>query len=75
MLQVPELKRAMGFGNAFVMRHGARRDKIKILGNAVSPPVICSILQGMCLDALSPSKKVLYSRRDTDTAIFDKVAA
>ena len=48
MLQVPELKRAMGFDSAFVMRHGVRRDKVKMLGNAVSPPVITGILQQMC---------------------------
>jgi DNA (cytosine-5)-methyltransferase 1 len=63
MLQVPELKRAMGFGDTFIMRHGARRDKIKILGNAVSPPVITAIVQRLCRDALTPSKRLVELRR------------
>ena len=63
MLQVPELKRAMGFGNAFIMRHGARRDKIKILGNAVSPPVIAEIFRCLCSDALTPSRRLFELRR------------
>src|SRR5258708_5939119 len=40
MLQVPELKRAMGFRTDFVMNHGTRRENIKILGNGVCPPVM-----------------------------------
>lgn len=40
MLQVPELQRAMGFPRDFKLRHGTRRDKIKLLGNAVCPPVM-----------------------------------
>lgn len=59
MLQVAELKRAMGFDDAFAMRYGARRDKIKILGNAVSPPVITTILHQICGSALQPSEQVL----------------
>jgi len=34
MLQVPELRRAMGFKADYVMNHGSRREKIKILGTA-----------------------------------------
>lgn len=44
MLQVPELRRAMGFGNDFIMRSGTRRDKIKVLGNGVCPPVMRAIV-------------------------------
>lgn len=40
MLQVPELKRAMGFGPKYRMNGGTRRDRIKLLGNAVCPPVM-----------------------------------
>jgi DNA (cytosine-5)-methyltransferase 1 len=48
MLQVPELKRAMGLDSLqnlasekvdFLMNHGSRRDKLKILGNGVCAPV------------------------------------
>jgi DNA (cytosine-5)-methyltransferase 1 len=44
MLQVPELQRAMGFSTAFRLRHGTRRDKIRILGNGVCAPVMQHVL-------------------------------
>src|SRR5580704_3098472 len=40
MLQVPELKRAMGFDNGYTLPYGSRRDRIKLLGNGVCPPVL-----------------------------------
>lgn len=46
MLQVPELCRAMGFGDDYaldVVRQ--RRDRIKILGNGVPPPVMQTIVE------------------------------
>lgn len=45
MLQVPELKAAMGFPNRFRFNYGTRRDKIYLLGNAVCPPVMLSIVR------------------------------
>jgi len=45
MLQIPELKRAMGFPNSYVLRHGTRRDRIKLLGNAVCPPVMRAVVR------------------------------
>jgi len=45
MLQVPELQRAMGFPDDFYLGHGVRRDKIKLLGNAVCPPVMETIVK------------------------------
>ena len=47
MLQVPELQRAMGFDAAYQLQHGARRDRIKILGNGVCPPVMQSIVASL----------------------------
>lgn len=53
MLQVPELKRAMGLDRLrdesghridFVMNHGTRRDKVKILGNGVCAPVMKAVV-------------------------------
>jgi DNA (cytosine-5)-methyltransferase 1 len=44
MLQVSELKRAMGFKNDYRMNHGTRREKIKVLGNGVCPPVMEAIV-------------------------------
>ena len=45
MLQVPELERAMGFdtelaGRKFRLERGSRRDRVRLLGNAVCPPVM-----------------------------------
>jgi len=45
MLQVPELKRAMGFDENFNMPYGTRRDRVKLLGNAVCPPVAKAVVQ------------------------------
>jgi DNA (cytosine-5)-methyltransferase 1 len=47
MLQVPELKRAMGFGNDYEMPFGTRRDNVKLLGNAVCPPVMTEIVKSL----------------------------
>ncbi len=49
MLQVPELKRAMGFEKKYEMPFGTRRDNVKLLGNAVCPPVIKSITNSLFL--------------------------
>lgn len=47
MLQVPELHRAMGFTKGFKLNHGSRRDKIRVLGNGVCPPVMKSIVKSL----------------------------
>jgi DNA (cytosine-5)-methyltransferase 1 len=47
MLQVPELRRAMGFGTDYLMKQGTRRDRIRLLGNGVCPPVMQSIVRGL----------------------------
>jgi DNA (cytosine-5)-methyltransferase 1 len=44
MLQVPELLRAMGFDRKYGLPYGSRRDKIKLLGNGVCPPVMEAIV-------------------------------
>ena len=36
MLQVPELRSAMGLPVTFSLNHGTRRDKVKLLGNGVA---------------------------------------
>ena len=45
MLQVDELRRAMGFPNSYVFRHGSRRDRIKLVGNGVAPPVMKAVVE------------------------------
>ena len=47
MLQVPELQAAMGFGPEFSLTGGSRRDRIRILGNGVCPPVMQAIVSGL----------------------------
>jgi len=73
MLQVSELRRAMGFGEAYRAEHGSRRDKIRILGNAVSPPAMKAIIQSLCGNALRHSSIVPQVAREAATA-RDEVA-
>jgi len=47
MLQPPELMKAMGWPKKYKIIHGTRRDKIKMIGNAVCPPVMKSIVQSL----------------------------
>ena len=47
MLQVPELQRAMGFRANFDLPEGTRRDKIRLLGNGVCPPVMESVIRSL----------------------------
>jgi DNA (cytosine-5)-methyltransferase 1 len=47
MLQVPELKKAMGFDSNYALPHGSRRDRIKMLGNGVCPPVMEAIVRSL----------------------------
>lgn len=47
MLQVPELRRAMGFRDNFKLDHGTRRDRIRILGNGVCPPVMKAVVESL----------------------------
>ena len=44
MLQPPELAAAMGFPEDYVWPETARRNKIKLIGNAVCPPVMQAIV-------------------------------
>lgn len=60
MLQVDELQRAMGFDEDFILDQGSRRDRIKLLGNGVCPPVMRSIVEiliGSARLARPPSAK------------------
>lgn len=50
MLQVPEIRAAMGFPAAHKLEKGTRRENIKLLGNAVCPPVMKSLLESLLRD-------------------------
>jgi DNA (cytosine-5)-methyltransferase 1 len=45
MLQPPELAAAMGFPRQHQWAESSRRDRIKLIGNAVCPPVMCAIVR------------------------------
>jgi DNA (cytosine-5)-methyltransferase 1 len=45
MLQVPELKAAMGIGEGYRLPFGTRRDHIRILGNGVAAPVMQAVVE------------------------------
>jgi DNA (cytosine-5)-methyltransferase 1 len=45
ILQVPELKRAMGFTGK--LEHGCRRDRVMLLGNGVCPPVMTAVVRSL----------------------------
>ncbi len=47
MLQVPELKRAMGFDEDFRLPVGTRRDRIRLLGNGVCPPAMKAVVESL----------------------------
>jgi DNA (cytosine-5)-methyltransferase 1 len=47
MLQVPELKRAMGMPMVFDLGTGSRRQRIHLIGNAVCPPVMRSAVRSL----------------------------
>ncbi len=72
MLQVPELKRAMGFDETFRLERGSRRDRIKLLGNGVCPQVIRSIVETVAAEVLQRGDEVL--QRGDDVSITQMAA-
>jgi DNA (cytosine-5)-methyltransferase 1 len=57
MLQVPEIKAAMGFRNAHKLERGTRREKIKLLGNAVCPPVMRAVVSNLTCNGERPNAR------------------
>lgn len=47
MLQVPELQAAMGMPPKMKFETGTRRDRIKMIGNAVCPPVMRQVIRAL----------------------------
>jgi DNA (cytosine-5)-methyltransferase 1 len=47
MLQVPELKRAMGMPQTFCLGKGPRREQVHLIGNAVCPAVLRAIVRSL----------------------------
>lgn len=50
MLQVPELQAAMGMPKKMKLESGTRRDRIKMIGNAVCPPVMKHVIRALIND-------------------------
>ena len=50
MLQVPELQAAMGIPCEMKFEFGTRRDRIKLIGNAVCPPVMKHVVEVLTTD-------------------------
>lgn len=51
MLQVPELQAAMGMPPKMKFETGTRRERIKMIGNAVCPPVMKRVVQSLTASA------------------------
>ncbi len=47
MLQPDEIQVAMGFSPSYVLRHGTRRERMHLLGNAVCPPVMEAVVRAL----------------------------
>ena len=47
MLQVPELQAAMGMPSKMKLEAGTRRDRIRMIGNAVCPPVMKQVIANL----------------------------
>lgn len=58
MLQVEELRAAMGFPSNYTFHRGSRRDRIKMIGNAVAAPVMTAII-----DTITEAKAPPVTRR------------
>ena len=47
MLQVPELQAAMGMPSKMKLEAGTRRDRVRMIGNAVCPPVMKVVIKSL----------------------------
>ncbi|GBR54984.1 DNA cytosine methyltransferase [Gluconobacter sphaericus] len=62
MLQVPELRRAMGYPENAKLERGSRRDRVKLLGNGVCPPVMQAAVTSLTSEALKESATLSKTR-------------
>jgi DNA (cytosine-5)-methyltransferase 1 len=66
MLQVPELKSAMGFPESFQMPFGSRRARIRMLGNGVCPPVMEVIVRTLMSEPAQDSARAASENKNVD---------
>jgi len=57
MLQVPELQAAMGMPKEMKFETGSRRERIKMIGNAVCPPVMKGVIESLLSSMKGPNVK------------------
>jgi DNA (cytosine-5)-methyltransferase 1 len=62
MLQPPELAAAMGFPPNHKWPRVSRRDRIKLIGNAVCPPVMCAVVRHLTQLSPLPAAKQIPER-------------
>lgn len=67
MLQPPELAAAMGFPPTHQWVRCSRRDRIRLIGNAVCPPVMCAVVRHLTGQAVSTSATVTLAGSDLIT--------
>ncbi len=69
MLQPSELRRAMGFGKDFQLPVCTRRNRVKVLGNGVAPPVMGAIINTVSKDIIlaPPMQKTICGKQRSIT--------
>ncbi len=66
MPQVPELKRAMGLPSSFRLNYGTRRDRIKLMGNGICPPVMKAVEQTVVASSRNSSRSAQRETLEED---------
>lgn len=72
MLQPTELARAMGFDDELVLDLGTRRDRIKLLGNCVCPPVMRAAVAALVGGAETAGAPAVAQDVPTSTVAVDE---
>lgn len=62
MLQVDELRAAMGFPTSYRFEQGSRRDHVKMLGNGVCPPVMEAIVRNLTGSRAAVTPRIVGNR-------------
>lgn len=69
MLQVPELRRAMGYPENARLERGSRRDRVKLLGNGVCPPVMQAVVESLTRQMEIAPVRTVARRKSQDTML------
>lgn len=62
MLQVSELRRAMGYPEEVMLERGSRRDRVKLLGNGVCPPVMQAVVETLTNEAVAVERRSSHEK-------------